>query len=130
MLVDLAQRPDSRAFPKLVQPPHVGHCSAVKNSILLTGTKVPHFNYVGDSIIGSSCNLGAGTKIANLRNDRAPVRVCGRSTGRVKFGAISGDGVSCGINGSVNAGSVVGGNPRGAPQSDIHGCIMEGTEMR
>jgi UDP-N-acetylglucosamine diphosphorylase/glucosamine-1-phosphate N-acetyltransferase len=109
---------------------HIGHCSEVKNSVILPGTKIPHFNYVGDSIIGSSCNLGAGTKIANLRNDRAPVRACGRSTGRVKFGAIVGDGVSFGINCSVNAGSVVGSNSRFAPQSYIHGCIMEGTEMR
>jgi UDP-N-acetylglucosamine diphosphorylase/glucosamine-1-phosphate N-acetyltransferase len=109
---------------------HVGHCSEVKNSVILTGTKIPHFNYVGDSIIGSSCNLGAGTKIANLRNDRTPVKACGRSTGRVKFGAIVGDGVSFGINCSVNAGSVVGSNCRFAPQSYIHGCIMDGTEMR
>jgi UDP-3-O-[3-hydroxymyristoyl] glucosamine N-acyltransferase len=48
----------------------------------------------------------------------------------VKFGAIVGDGVSFGINCSVNAGSVVGSNSRFAPQSYIHGCIMEGTEMR
>jgi bifunctional UDP-N-acetylglucosamine pyrophosphorylase/glucosamine-1-phosphate N-acetyltransferase len=89
---------------------HIGHCSEVKNSLILPGTKIPHFNYVGDSIIGSSCNLGAGTKIANLRNDRAPVHACGRSTGRVKFGAIVGDGVSFGINCSVNAGAVVGSN--------------------
>jgi len=109
---------------------HIGHCSEVKNSVILTGTKIPHFNYVGDSIIGSSCNLGAGTKIANLRNDRTPVKACGRSTGRVKFGAIVGDGVSFGINCSVNAGSVVGSNCRFAPQSYIHGCIMDGTEMR
>jgi bifunctional UDP-N-acetylglucosamine pyrophosphorylase/glucosamine-1-phosphate N-acetyltransferase len=109
---------------------HVGHCSEVKNSILLPGTKVPHFNYVGDSIIGSSCNLGAGTKIANLRNDRAPVHACGRNTGRVKFGAVVGDGVSFGINCSVNAGTVVGSNCSFAPQSYIHGCIREGTEMR
>jgi bifunctional UDP-N-acetylglucosamine pyrophosphorylase/glucosamine-1-phosphate N-acetyltransferase len=109
---------------------HVGHCSEVKNSVILPATKIPHFNYVGDSIIGSSCNLGAGTKLANLRNDRAPVHACGRNTGRVKFGAIVGDGVSIGINCSVNAGSVVGSNSRFAPQSYIHGCIMEGTEMR
>jgi bifunctional UDP-N-acetylglucosamine pyrophosphorylase/glucosamine-1-phosphate N-acetyltransferase len=109
---------------------HIGHCSEVKNSLILPGTKIPHFNYVGDSIIGSSCNLGAGTKIANLRNDRAPVHACGRSTGRVKFGAIVGDGVSFGINCSVNAGTVVGSNCSFAPQSYIHGCIKEGTEMK
>ena len=109
---------------------HVGHCSEVKNSVVLPGTKIPHFNYVGDSVIGSSCNLGAGTKIANLRNDRAPVQACGKSTGRVKFGAIVGDGVSFGINCSVNAGTVVGSGCSFAPQSYIHGCIREGTEMR
>jgi bifunctional UDP-N-acetylglucosamine pyrophosphorylase/glucosamine-1-phosphate N-acetyltransferase len=109
---------------------HVGHCSEVKNSVILAGTRIPHFNYVGDSIIGSSCNLGAGTKIANLRNDRAQVYACGRDTGRVKFGAIVGDGVSFGINCSVNAGTVVGSGSSFAPQSYIHGCIMDGTEMR
>jgi len=109
---------------------HIGHCSEVKNSVILPGTNIPHFNYVGDSIIGSSCNLGAGTKIANLRNNRAPVHACGKNTGRVKFGAIVGDGVSFGINCSVNAGTVVGSGCSFAPQSYIHGCIMEGTEMR
>ena len=109
---------------------HIGHCSEVKNSVILPGTKIPHFNYVGDSIIGSSCNLGAGTKIANLRNDHAPVHACGKNTGRVKFGAIVGDGVSFGINCSVNAGAVVGSGCSFAPQSYVHGCIMEGTEMR
>ena len=109
---------------------HIGHCSEVKNSVILPGTKIPHFNYVGDSVIGSSCNLGAGTKIANLRNDHAPVHACGKNTGRVKFGAIVGDGVSFGINCSVNAGTVVGSGCSFAPQSYVHGCIMEGTEMR
>jgi UDP-N-acetylglucosamine diphosphorylase/glucosamine-1-phosphate N-acetyltransferase len=109
---------------------HIGHCSEVKNSVILPGTKIPHFNYVGDSVIGSSCNVGAGTKIANLRNDHAPVHACGMNTGRVKFGAIVGDGVSFGINCSVNAGTVVGSGCSFAPQSYVHGCIMEGTEMR
>ncbi|MDD1665701.1 MAG: glucose-1-phosphate thymidylyltransferase, partial [Methanomicrobiales archaeon] len=109
---------------------HIGHCTEVKNSVILPGTKIPHFNYVGDSVIGSSCNLGAGTKIANLRNDHAPVHACGMNTGRVKFGAVVGDGVSFGINCSVNAGTVVGSGCSFAPQSYVHGCIMEGTEMR
>ena len=109
---------------------HVGHCSEVKNSVILPGTKIPHFNYVGDSVIGSACNLGAGTKIANLRNDHGRVQACGKDTGRVKFGAVVGDGVSFGINCSVNAGTVVGSGCSFAPQSYIHGCIREGTEMR
>ena len=66
---------------------HIGHCSELKNSIIMNGTKIPHFNYIGDSIIGSECNFGAGTKIANLRHDHANVRVCGKDTQRKKFGA-------------------------------------------
>ena len=48
----------------------VGHASEVKNSILLPNSKAPHFNYVGDSILGLDVNLGAGTKLSNVRNDR------------------------------------------------------------
>ena len=47
----------------------VGHCSEIKNSVLLPGAKAPHFNYVGDSILGPDVNLGAGCKVSNLRND-------------------------------------------------------------
>jgi bifunctional UDP-N-acetylglucosamine pyrophosphorylase/glucosamine-1-phosphate N-acetyltransferase len=49
---------------------HIGHSSEIKNSIIMDKTNVPHFSYVGDSVIGSGCNLGAGTKIANLRHDK------------------------------------------------------------
>ena len=49
---------------------HIGAAVEVKNSIIMKGTKVPHLNYVGDSVIGEGCNLGAGTKIANLRLDK------------------------------------------------------------
>ena len=58
----------------------------------MDGTKIPHFNYIGDSIVGSACNFGAGTELANLRNDHANVKVCGRDTRHAKFGAIIGDG--------------------------------------
>lgn len=102
---------------------HIGTCTEIKNSIILPGTNLPHFNYVGDSIIGSGCNLGAGTKIANLRHDRAPVRVCGQETGRKKFGAIIGDDVQFGINCSVNTGTVVGPGARIGPHTLVEGCI-------
>jgi UDP-N-acetylglucosamine diphosphorylase / glucose-1-phosphate thymidylyltransferase / UDP-N-acetylgalactosamine diphosphorylase / glucosamine-1-phosphate N-acetyltransferase / galactosamine-1-phosphate N-acetyltransferase len=108
---------------------HIGYCTELKNSIVMSETHIPHFNYVGDSIIGSKCNFGAGTKIANLRHDNANVNVCGRDTRRKKFGAIIGDGVQFGINCSVNVGTIIGSNARFAPNSYISGCIGENTML-
>lgn len=104
---------------------HIGHCTEIKNSIIMPGTKIPHFNYLGDSVIGSNCNFGAGTKGANLRNDHANVRICGKDTRRKKFGAVIGDNVQFGINCSINVGTVIGSNAQFAPNSFIHGCIGE-----
>ena len=109
---------------------HIGHSTEIKNSIIMPGTKVPHFNYIGDSIVGSGCNFGAGTKVANLRHDNGPVKVCGKTTGRRKFGAIIGDNVLFGINCSVNVGSLIGSNTRVAPHSLVEGCIEEGSVIR
>src|SRR5438552_17545767 len=73
---------------------------------------VPHQNYVGDSILGERCNLGAGTKVANLRLDEAPVKVVFRGvevvTGLRTLGVILGDDVKVGINASIDAGTIVG----------------------
>jgi UDP-N-acetylglucosamine diphosphorylase / glucose-1-phosphate thymidylyltransferase / UDP-N-acetylgalactosamine diphosphorylase / glucosamine-1-phosphate N-acetyltransferase / galactosamine-1-phosphate N-acetyltransferase len=109
---------------------HIGHCSEIKNSIIMNGTKIPHFNYIGDSIIGTECNFGAGTKIANLRNDHANVRICGKDTRRKKFGAVIGDGVQFGINCSINVGTMIGSNARFAPNSYVSGCIGENAIIR
>ncbi len=109
---------------------HIGHSTEIKNSIVMNGTKIPHFNYIGDSVIGSGCNFGAGTKVANLRHDHAPVRVCGKNSRRKKMGAIVGDGVLLGINCSVNVGAVIGSNVTAAPHSVIDGCISPDTRIR
>lgn len=109
---------------------HIGHCTEIKNSIIMSGTKIPHFNYIGDSIIGSNCNFGAGTKGANLRHDHANVRVCGKDTRKKKFGAIIGDNVQFGINCSINVGAVIGSNAQFAPNSFIEGCIGENAIIR
>ena len=90
----------------------VGHSSEVKNSILLPGSKAPHFNYVGDSILGFDVNLGAGTKLSNIRNDRREVLITlgdGKrvETGLVKFGAIIGDGSQLGCNVVTNPGTIM-----------------------
>jgi bifunctional UDP-N-acetylglucosamine pyrophosphorylase/glucosamine-1-phosphate N-acetyltransferase len=87
---------------------HIGSAVEVKNSIIMRDSKIPHHNYVGDSIIGEGCNLGAGTKIANLRLDKGEIKAMGINTGRYKLGAILGDGVQTGINACIDVGSLVG----------------------
>ena len=90
----------------------VGNACEVKNSIVMDGTHVPHLNYVGDSILGERCNLGAGTKVANLRLDERNVVVTMRGkeidTGIRKLGCIMGDDVKTGINASIDVGTIIG----------------------
>ena len=90
----------------------VGNACEVKNSIIMDGTHVPHLNYVGDSILGERCNLGAGTKVANLRLDERNVVVSVRGkevdTGLRKLGCIMGDDVKTGINASIDVGTIIG----------------------
>lgn len=89
----------------------VGAATEVKNSILLERARAPHHNYVGDSILGMDSNLGAGTKLANLKLTKSNVRVHWRDqildTGRRKFGAIVGDRAQTGINASLMPGTIL-----------------------
>ncbi|MEM5834630.1 MAG: sugar phosphate nucleotidyltransferase [Candidatus Aenigmatarchaeota archaeon] len=101
----------------------IGEFSIVKRSIVGDFSKVPHLNYVGDSIIGENCNLGAGTKIANLRFDEKEIfaivkneKVC---TGLKKFGAVIGDGTKTGINVSIYPGRIIGCNKWIKPHSEV-----------
>jgi bifunctional UDP-N-acetylglucosamine pyrophosphorylase/glucosamine-1-phosphate N-acetyltransferase len=89
----------------------------------MRGTKIPHISYVGDSVIGEDCNLGAGTKIANLRLDEKDVWVADNNTGRRKLGAIIGDGVKTGINASINVGTLIGSNTHIGPGAVASGVI-------
>ncbi|HOJ95811.1 MAG TPA: sugar phosphate nucleotidyltransferase [Methanospirillum sp.] len=109
---------------------HIGHSSEIKNSIIMDRTNVPHFSYVGDSIIGSGCNLGAGTKIANLRHDKGTIIIGGSDTRRRKFGAVIGDDVLFGINCSVNVGSVIGNHCRIGPHALVEGILHDNTVIR
>jgi len=109
---------------------HIGHCTEIKNTVVMAKTKIPHFNYIGDSVIGSGCNFGAGTKIANLRHDHGPVKAGGKDTRHTKFGAVVGDNVHFGINCSVNVGSVIGSNAQFAPNSYIEGSFGEDAAIR
>lgn len=87
---------------------HVMHASEVKRSLLLGGAKAPHFNYVGDSVIGHDVNLGAGVKLANFKTFGDEVKVAGQGTGLRKFGSALGDGVSIGCNAVLAPGTIVG----------------------
>jgi UDP-N-acetylglucosamine diphosphorylase/glucosamine-1-phosphate N-acetyltransferase len=112
---------------------HVGNSCEVKASIIMNGAKVPHFNYVGDSILGENCNLGAGTKIANLRLDERSIKVPvkGRivDTGRRKLGVIMGDNVHTGINVSIDVGTMIGSNVGIAPGARVKGIIATGSRV-
>ena len=93
---------------------HVGNACEVKNSIIMANSNTPHQNYVGDSVIGERCNLGAGTKIANLRLDKRNIKVIlngkKHDTKRRKLGVIMGDNVQTGINSMTNVGTMIGNN--------------------
>lgn len=103
----------------------VGHATEVKRSILLAGAKAPHFNYVGDSVLGADVNLGAGVKLANFKADGGPIAVGGETTGLRKLGAILGDGVSIGCNVVLNPGTIVGRNSMIYPGAVLHGVLEE-----
>lgn len=108
---------------------HIGAAVEVKNSIIMSGSKIPHLNYVGDSIIGQNCNLGAGTKIANLKLDKRNIYVNHIDTRRRKLGAILGDNVQTGINSSINVGSMLGNDVFIGPGALVHGVIAPGSRV-
>ncbi len=108
---------------------HIGAAVEIKNSIIMSGSKVPHLSYVGDSILGENCNLGAGTKIANLRLDKQNISVGGIDTHRRKLGAIMGDKVETGINASINVGTLIGNNSFIGPGALAHGIIAPGSKV-
>lgn len=99
----------------------VGHASEIKRSLLLSGAKTPHFNYVGDSLLGSDCNLGAGVKVANFHLFGKTITSAGHDTGLRKFGAAIGDEVSLGCNAVVAPGTLIG--PRSAA---YNGAMLHG----
>lgn len=106
----------------------VGNAVEVKNSIIMNESKVPHNSYVGDSVIGERCNLGAGTKVANLRldNRQVPVVVDGRKidSERRKLGVIMGDDVKTGINSSIDPGTIIGEETFVGPGALASGYIL------
>jgi bifunctional N-acetylglucosamine-1-phosphate-uridyltransferase/glucosamine-1-phosphate-acetyltransferase GlmU-like protein len=92
---------------------------------MLPGAKAPHFNYVGDSILGTGVNLGAGTKLSNLKNDGTNVKTRIEEhvvdTGVRKFGAILGDNCLLGCNSVTNPGTILGAGCRVYPCAVVNG---------
>lgn len=107
----------------------VGNSTELKNSILFDGVQVPHYNYIGDSILGYKAHTGAGTITSNLKSDKSLVTVlCDDDkieTGVKKFGAMLGDHVEVGCNSVLNPGSVVGRNTNVYPLSFVRGYVPE-----
>jgi len=90
----------------------VGNSSELKNALLFNGAQVPHFNYIGDSVLGHKAHLGAGVKISNIKllPGNIFVEMDGQpfDTGLRKFGALLGDGAEAGCNAVLNPGSILG----------------------
>lgn len=107
----------------------VGNSTEIKNSILFDGVKAPHFNYVGDSILGFNAHLGAGTILSNVKSDRSliTVRADDKSwqTGLGKLGSLIGDYAEIGCNCVLNPGVVVGRCATVYPLSMVRGCVSE-----
>ncbi len=107
----------------------VGNSTEVKNSILFDSVQVPHYNYVGDSILGYKAHLGAGAVTSNVKSDRSCVRVqCEGEkieTGLKKFGAMIGDGAEIGCNSVLNPGTIIGRNSIVYPLSSVRGTVKE-----
>lgn len=107
----------------------VGNSTELKNVVLFDGVQVPHYNYVGDSVLGFKSHLGAGSITSNVKSDKLPVKVkCGEevlNTGFKKFGAMVGDFVEVGCGSVLCPGSVIGRNTNVYPLSMVRGVIAE-----
>jgi len=105
----------------------VGNSVELKNVILFDGVQTPHYNYVGDSILGYKSHMGAGSVTSNVKSDKTLVVVKDgderMETGRKKFGAILGDHVEVGCNSVLNPGTMVGRGSRIYPTSCVRGVV-------
>ena len=105
----------------------IGNSVELKNTIIFDEVQVPHFNYVGDSILGYKSHMGAGAITSNVKSDKSVVTVnTGEEkleTGLKKFGAILGDFVEIGCNSVLNPGTVIGKNTNVYPLSSVRGVV-------
>lgn len=112
----------------------VGNSVELKNVILFDNVQTPHYNYVGDSILGYKSHMGAGSITSNVKSDKTLVTVKNGAerieTGRKKFGAILGDHVEVGCNSVLNPGTVVGRGSSIYPVSCVRGAIPAGSIVK
>jgi len=107
----------------------VGNSTELKNVVLFNKVQVPHYNYVGDSILGYKSHMGAGSITSNVKSDKTLVVVKDYDnnenieTGLKKFGAMLGDNVEVGCNSVLNPGTVIGRNTNVYPLSRVRGCV-------
>lgn len=105
----------------------IGNSVEIKNAIIFDAAQVPHYNYVGDSILGYHAHMGAGSITSNVKGDRKNIVVHDASgaieTGLRKFGAMLGDNAEIGCNTVLNPGTVVGRNARVYPLSSVRGVV-------
>lgn len=105
----------------------VGNSTELKNVILFNSVQVPHYNYVGDSILGYKSHMGAGSITSNVKSDKTLVIVKEKEeqieTGLKKFGAMLGDYVEVGCNSVLNPGTVIGRNSNVYPTSCVRGVV-------
>ena len=104
----------------------VGNSTELKNVILFDNVQVPHYNYVGDSILGCKSHMGAGAITSNVKSDKTPVCVRGEevyNTGLKKVGAFLGDFAEIGCNSVLNPGTVIGRNTNVYPLSCVRGVV-------
>ena len=109
----------------------VGNSTELKNVLLFDGVQVPHYNYVGDSVLGYKSHMGAGSITSNVKSDKTPVSVRVEEkkipTGRRKLGAILGDFVEVGCGSILNPGSVIGPHTNIYPLSMVRGFVPGGS---
>ncbi|MCI9019146.1 MAG: UDP-N-acetylglucosamine pyrophosphorylase [Eubacterium sp.] len=109
----------------------VGNSTEVKNAVIFNSVQVPHYNYVGDSILGYKSHMGAGSITSNVKSDKTLVVVKNGKeeieTGLKKFGAMLGDHVEVGCNSVLNPGTVVGRNTNIYPLSMVRGVVPAGS---
>lgn len=105
----------------------VGNSTELKNVILFDNVQVPHYNYVGDSILGYKSHMGAGAVTSNVKSDKKNVVIHGENicieTGLKKMGAMLGDHVEVGCNSVLNPGTIIGRNSRIYPLSCVRGVV-------
>ena len=109
----------------------LGNSTELKNVILFDNVQVPHYNYVGDSILGYKAHMGAGSITSNVKSDKKLVAIKGPDgnidTGIKKIGAFLGDNVEIGCGSVLNPGTIIGRNSNIYPLSSVRGCIKSGS---